>query len=72
MNFDTDSLNADLNLLVLKDIKSRSTQSAPPSKRRKIHSEEGLLQEIIAKLYSLFGDQEVLDMDGLCHLAELV
>ncbi|KAM0134783.1 hypothetical protein ACHAP3_005339 [Botrytis cinerea] len=70
MNFDTDSLNADLNLLVLKDIKSRSTQSAPPNKRRKIHSEEGLLQEIIAKLYSLFGDQEVLDMDGLCHLAE--
>ncbi|KAF7872002.1 uncharacterized protein EAF02_009107 [Botrytis sinoallii] len=70
VNFDTDSLNADLNLLVLKDIKSRSTQSAPPNKRRKIHSEEGLLQEIIAKLYSLFGDQEVLDMDGLCHLAE--
>ncbi|TGO14465.1 hypothetical protein BTUL_0052g00020 [Botrytis tulipae] len=70
VNFDTDSLNADLNLLVLKDIKSRSTQSAPPNKRRKIHSEEGLLQEIIAKLYSLFGDQEVSDMDGLCHLAE--
>ncbi|TGO91177.1 hypothetical protein BPOR_0036g00070 [Botrytis porri] len=70
VNFDTDSLNADLNLLVLKDIETRSTQSAPPNKRRKLHSEEGLLQEIIAKLYSLFGDQEVLDMDGLCHIVE--
>ncbi|QSZ36964.1 hypothetical protein DSL72_009056, partial [Monilinia vaccinii-corymbosi] len=56
--FNVDSLNADLKLLVLKDTKGRSTDSAPPSKRRKIHSEEGLLQEIIAKLYSLLGDQE--------------
>ncbi|KAI9640177.1 serine/threonine-protein kinase M1 [Ciborinia camelliae] len=70
MNFDTNSLNADLNLLVLKDTKSRSNQSAPPSKRRKIHSEESLLHEIIAKLYSLLSDQEVMDVDGLCHQAE--
>ncbi|KAJ8069456.1 hypothetical protein OCU04_003110 [Sclerotinia nivalis] len=70
IRFDTDSLNADLNLLTLKDTEARSTQLSPPSKRRKIHSEEGLLYEIIAKLYSLFGDQEIMDMDGLCSLAE--
>ncbi|ESZ94262.1 hypothetical protein SBOR_5330 [Sclerotinia borealis F-4128] len=70
ISFETDSLNADLSLLMLKDTKGRSNKSAPASKRRKIHAEEGLLQEIIAKLYSLLGDQEVMDMDGLCHLAE--
>lgn len=70
--FDTNSFNADLNQLVLRDNKDRLSQSAPPAKRRKIHSEDGLLQEIISNLYSLLGDQEVMDMDGLCHLAELV
>lgn len=70
--FETDSLHADFNLLVLEDTKGRSTEAAPPNKRRKIHSEEGLLLEIIAKLYSIFGDQEVEDIDGLCHLVESV
>ncbi|EDN95718.1 hypothetical protein SS1G_11597 [Sclerotinia sclerotiorum 1980 UF-70] len=70
VRFDTDSLNDDFNLLALKDTGARSAPSSPPSKRRKIHSEEGLLYEIIAKLYSLFGDQEIIDMDGLCRLAE--
>ncbi|RAL58649.1 hypothetical protein DID88_003013 [Monilinia fructigena] len=68
LQFDTDYLNADLSLLVLNDTEDRPTELARLSKRQKIHSEEGLLQEIIAKLYSLLGDQEVMDMDGLCHL----
>jgi hypothetical protein len=56
----------------LDSIQQKETVRVPPIKRRKIQVELDLLEEVTAKLYSLLGSQDVMDLDGLDQVAEWV
>ena len=43
---------------------------APPNKRRKVDVELDILGEVTAKLNSLLGSQDALDLDGLGHVEQ--
>jgi serine/threonine-protein kinase ATR len=67
-SFDSAQLEEEFNLLGLES--ANQLDKAPPSKRRKVHFEIELLEQIIGKLYSLLGSQNATDLAGLGQLTE--
>lgn len=67
-SFDSAQLEGEFHLLGLESANQLDT--APPSKRRKVHSHPELLEQITGKLYSLLGSQNVTDLAGLGQLTE--
>ncbi|RDW66710.1 hypothetical protein BP5796_09459 [Coleophoma crateriformis] len=69
-SFENDELNMDVQLLDLAIAASKDSGEGPPSKRRKLVSNSGILDELITKLYSTLASQSVNDLVGLHQIAE--
>jgi len=71
-SFETASLRRDFSLLEIDSFRGQKIDTAPPTKRRKISNQGGLLDEITVRLYQLLGSQQATDLVGLSDLAEFV
>ena len=69
-SFDSQDLDREFRSMGLDSIQPRENVQVPPTKRRKIQAELDLLEEVTAKLYSLLGSQDAMDLDGLDQVAE--
>jgi serine/threonine-protein kinase ATR len=70
-SFESTQLDGEFRLLHLGPTDGyHGTGQAPPNKRRKLHSELSLLEEITAKVCSLLGSQNVSNLAGLSEIAE--
>ncbi len=71
-NFDDPALNAQFRQLGLCTELAVKSDITRPSKRRKISSDQSVLSDVVAKVYSLLGSQEASDLDGLSQVAAYV
>ena len=67
-SFDSVHLEEEFQLLGLE--LADQPDKTPPSKRRKVHSEPDLLEQITSRLYLLLGSQNVTDLAGLRQVTE--
>jgi hypothetical protein len=71
-SFDSADLDGEFTRMGLDSVLHKEVVEAPANKRRKIDVELDVLGEVTAKLNSLLGSQDAMDLDGLGHVAQSV
>lgn len=71
-SFDSADLDGEFTRMGLDSVLHTETVEAPPNKRRQFDVELDILGEVAAKLNSLLGSQDAMDLDGLGHVAQWV
>ena len=71
-SFDSVELDGELRRMSIDSALQEEAVEIPPAKRRKLQSEMDVLGEITTQLYTLFGSQTAIDLDGLDQVAESV
>ena len=69
-SFDSIQLNGDFHQLVLGDDEDQVINQPPPSKRRKLHSQSSLLDELVTNVCLLLGSEDEINLSKLDQIAE--
>ena len=69
-SFDSADLDRDFRRMGLDAMQQQELVVVPPTKRRKLHTETDILEEVTTNLYTLLGSQSAIDLGGLSQVAE--